>query len=336
MVNVPSSKLNYIVSEDLPEIKLHSNTEYCPLIYELIPAYGCQFECEYCNVYNLKKDSNFYPITVFKHYPQLVEQSIEDNVAKGLKPVYYFSPKTDVFQHALVDSKITEQILAVLVKKKANYILVTKGRLPGPEILDLLSQSRDNGRVLISCGMKNQGQADILEPFAASLEERYELANSCVKNGIPAMGVIEPILPFRNIEFVEDIIKRFVEIGINHFAVDFARISFACLDKMIEKLPDLEELRDIYEDPNAICQTFGTGPYKRESVVRYAPSYDYLQRQYNLIDEYAKKYGATISICNYFKIPGINTRAYSRGFLCFGIYDKIRADELLRVSSLPG
>lgn len=336
MPNVSSSRLDYIVSEDLPEIKLHSNTEYCPLIYEVIPAYGCQFECEYCNVYNLKKDSAFYPITVFKHYPQLVEKSIEDNVSQGLNPVYYFSPKTDVFQHALVDSKITVQILEVLVRKKANYILVTKGKLPGPEILELLAQSKNTGRVLVSCGMKNQEQADILEPFAAPLEERYELANICVKNGIRAMGVIEPILPFRNIEFVKDIIKRFVAIGVDHFAVDFARISLACLDKMIEKLPDLEELREIYRDPDAICQTFGTGPYKRESVVRYAPSYNYLQEKYNLIDEYAKKCGATISICNYFKIPGINTRAYERGFLCFGIYDKVRADELLRVSPLPG
>jgi hypothetical protein len=99
---------------------------------------------------------------------------------------------------------------------------------------------------------------------------------------------------------------------------------------MIEKLPELEELRDIYTDPEAISQTFGTGPYKRESVLRYAPSYGYLQEKYNLIDEYAKKLGATISICNYFRVPGINTRAYMRGFLCFGIYDKARADEWLK------
>lgn len=329
MADISSSNLTYSLSEDILEIKAHSNTEYCPLIFELIPAHGCEFECEYCNVYSLKKDSDFYPITVFRHYPELVEKTIDGHVSEGLNPVYYFSPKTDVFQHALVDSKITQQILEVLVRKKANYILVTKGRLPNPEILDLLCQSRDTGRVLISCGMKNQEHADILEPSAASLEERYQLAEICVKNGIPAMGVIEPILPFKNIEFVDDIIKRFVKIGIDHFAVDFARISFACLDKIIDKLPEFEELREIYGDPDAICQTFGTGPYKRESVTRYAPSYDYLQEKYNLIDGYAKKSGATISICNYFNVPGINTRAYERGFLCFGIYDKARADELL-------
>ncbi len=328
--NDSSSNLNYILSDEIPEVKAHSNTEYCPLIFELIPAYGCEFECDYCNVYSMKEQSDFHPVTVFKHYPEIVEKTIDQHVSEGLNPVYYFSPKTDVFQHALVDSKVTEQILEVLVRKKAQYILVTKGKLPNPEILELLRQSKDTGRVLISCGMKNQEHASALEPYAASIEERFQLAEICVKNGIPAMGVIEPILPLKNVEFVGDIIKRFVDIGVDHFAVDFARISLACLDKLLEKCPELVELRDIYGDPNAIGQTFGTGPYKRDPIMRYAPSYDYLQEKYNLIDGYAKELGATISICNYFNVPGINTRAYERGFLCFGIYDKSRAEELLK------
>lgn len=320
---------NYTISKEIPEIKPHANTEFCPLIYELIPAHGCEFECDYCNVYNLKEKSDFYPVTVFSRYPALVEKTIEDHFSQGLNPVYYFSPKTDVFQTALVETKITQQILEVLVQKGAKYILVTKGRLPGPEILDLLARSGNAARVLVSCGMKNQKHADVLEPFAAPVEERYRFAEMCVRTGIPAMGVIEPILPLKNIEFVADILKRFVDLGIDHFAVDFARISFACLDKLIEKLPELQELRDIYGDPGAIRQDFGTGPYKREAVPRYAPSNDYLTEKFNLIDGYANNIGATISICNYFKIPGINTRAYQRGFLCFGIHDKVRADQLL-------
>ncbi len=319
--------MKYTLSDELPEIKPHSNTQYCPLIYELIPAHGCAFKCEYCNVYSLKAESCFYPITVFQGYPGLVEKTVEDHLARGLDPVYYFSPKTDVFQPALMETQITRKILEVLVRTKARYILVTKGKLPGPEILDLLVQSKNTGRVLISYGMKNQAHADVLEPFAATLEERFDLAAICTQNGIPAMGVIEPILPLRDISFVEQIIKRFADIGIDHFAVDFARISLACLDKLIAKLPELAELNDIYRSPEAISQNFGTGPYKREAVERFAPSAEYLKQTFNLIDAFAHKHGATISICNYFNVPGINTRAYERGFLCFGIYDKERAEE---------
>lgn len=324
--------MKYTLSDELPEIKPHSNTPYCPLIYELIHAHGCAFECEYCNVYSLKAESCFYPITVFQGYPGLVEKTIEAHLAGGLNPVYYFSPKTDVFQPALVETQITRKILEILVRTKARYILVTKGKLPGPEILDLLVQSKNTGRVLISYGMKNQTHADVLEPYAATLEERFQLATSCTRNGIPAMGVIEPILPLRDIAFVEQIIKKFVDIGIDHFAVDFARISIACLDKLVAKLPELAELNAIYRAPEAISQTFGTGPYKREAVERFAPSHAYIEKTFNLIDAYAHKHGATISICNYFNVPGINTRAYERGFLCFGIYDKAKAEEYAALS----
>lgn len=327
MEKCDSKNMGYALSDELPEIHPHSNTQYCPLIYELIPAHGCAFECEYCNVYNLKAESCFYPITVFKNYPALVEKTVKEHQTEGVDPVYYFSPKTDIFQPALVETGVTQKILEVLVQTKSRYILVTKGKLPGPEIIDLLVQSEGRGRVLVSYGMKNQAHADVLEPFAATLEERFDLAKQCTQNGIPAMGVIEPILPLQDLSFVEQIIKMFVDIGIDHFAVDFARISLACLDKLVAKLPELAELNDIYRSPEAISQNFGTGPYKREEVERFAPSADYLHRTFNLIEEYAKKQNATISICNYFPVPGINTRAYDRGFLCFGIYDKERAEQ---------
>lgn len=325
MIDRIDRSLEYTVSDELPEVRPHANTQYCPLIFELIPAHGCSFECEYCNVYNLKAESNFFPITVFRKYPELVEKTIHEHRAKGLDPVYYFSPKTDVFQPALVETGVTREIMEVMVRNKSRYILVTKGKLPGPDILDLLIQSKDTGRVLVSYGMKNQAHADVLEPFAATLEERFDLASVCMQNGVPAMGVIEPILPLRDLSFVKDIIRKFGSIGIDHFAIDFARISLACLDKLIARLPELEELNEVYRTPEAISQNFGTGPYKREAVERFAPSQEFHVKNFGLIDEFAKEQGATVSICNYFRVPGINTRAYDRGFLCFGIYDKERA-----------
>lgn len=331
MENNLNYKNSYIISEDKPEIKKHSNTQFCPLIYELIPAHGCSFECAYCNVYSLNSDKTFYPITVFKNYPELVSETIDINRKNGESPVYYFSPKTDVFQPALIETKITHQILEVLVEKKVPFILVTKGKLPDNDILDLLKKAGDNGRVLVSYGMKNEKIAKVLEPNAATLEERFELACKCVENKIPAMGIIEPILPLKDLSYVNDILKKFVGIGIDHFAIDFARISRICLEDMIKKLPELEELRDVYCSDDSISQDFSTGAYYRHSITRYAPSYEYHLKNFNLIKKYAEDLGATVSKCNYFKVPGINTGAYKRGFLCFGIYDPKRANEFLKM-----
>lgn len=318
---------NYYLSDELPEIKAHSNTEFCPLIYELIPAHGCEFQCTYCNVYSLKKEKTFLPVKVFKNYPELVRKTIKEHREKGEKPVYYFSPKTDIFQKPLLETRVTHEILKVLVEEEAPFILVTKGKLPDDEILELLKKSK--GRVLISYGMKCQEYADALEPNAATLEERYQLAKTCTENNIPAMGIIEPILPLKDLSYVKDILKKFVDLGIDHFAIDFARISKVCLEDLIAKVPELSELRDVYYSEDAVAQDFETGPYKREVVRRYAPSNEYLKENFNLIKDYAENMGATVSVCNYFKVKGINSSAYKRGFLCFGIYDPERAKEYL-------
>lgn len=320
---------DYILSNELPEIKAHSNTEFCPLIYELIPAHGCDFGCTYCNVYSLDEVKTFTPVTVFKNYPKLVSDTIDLHRSQGESPVYYFSPKTDVFQSALTETKVTHQILEVMVKKQAPYILVTKGKLPDNDILDLLKRSNGRGRVLVSYGMKNEKFASVLEPNAATLAERFELASKCMENNIPTMGIIEPILPLKDLSYVKDILKKFVDIKVNHFAIDFARISKVCLDGMIEKLPELEELKEVYCCDEAIAQDFQTGPYVRHCVRRFAPSQEYHEKNFNLIKDYAESLGATVSICNYFKVKGINKSAYKRGFLCFGIYDPVRAQQFL-------
>ncbi len=324
---------NYTISEEVFEIKSHSNTKYCPLIYELIPAHGCSFECAYCNVYSMYDEKEFYPITVFRNYPNYIAKTIDEHRAQGMEPVYYFSPKTDVFQEALVETKIVHQTLEVLKKKKAQYILVTKGRLPDNEILDLLIATKDKGRVLVSYGMQNEEHARVLEPNAATLQQRYELAKACYDNDIPAMGIIEPILPLSDLSFVKDIIKMFVSLKIDHFAIDFARISKDCLEGLIQRLPELAELRDVYYSKDAIPQTFGTGAYVRKPVERFAPSAEFHDTYFNLIKNYAKEFNATVSICNYFPVKGINTDAYKRGFLCFGIYDPVRADEFLKTTT---
>ena len=320
---------DYIIAQDCPEIKLHSNTQYCPLIYELIPAHGCSFECAYCNVYSLKEEKTYYPITVFERYPDLLRETIGRHKAMGEKPVYYFSPKTDAFQDALIKTQITHKILQVLLEEQVPYILVTKGKLPDDKVLGLLKESRRFGRVLVSYGMKNEFHAKILEPYAATLDERLELATVCTKNEIPVMGIIEPILPLDDLSFVRNNFIKFVDIGVNHFAIDFARISRICLEGLIQKLPELGELRKIYYAEDAISQNFQTGAYYRESTERYAPSQQYHIENFNLIKEYAEGLGATVSKCNYFMIPGLNDNAYKKGFLCFGIYDPDRANEFL-------
>jgi DNA repair photolyase len=326
----------YTMDAESPAILAHSNTEFCPLIYELIPAHGCALRCEYCNVYSLKSERTHTPITVFPRYAELLRETIDRHLTGKRMPTYYFSPKTDVFQTALVQSGVTEEVLTVLVEKEVDFLLVTKGRLPNLRILDLLERAKPHGRVCVSLGMKNEAHARAMEPGAATLEERWELTRLCTERGIPMMGTIEPILPLSDLSFVRDIIRRFVELGVDHFAVDFARVSHECLERMIAKLPELAELRELYYHPDAVPQEFETNPYYREKVMRYAPPTAWLTEKFGLLKEYANEVRSTISGCSYFKVPGLNDEALERGFLCFGIHDPERAARnARRANALP-
>jgi DNA repair photolyase len=319
-----------------PKIVAHSNTDLCPLIYELIPAHGCSFGCEYCNVYSMKSEKTHTPIRVFPNYAELLSKTIDEHKKGKRTPTYYLSPKTDIFQPSLVDSGIAEQLLHVLAEKEVDFLLVTKGALPNTRILDLLERAKPHGRVCVSLGMKNEKHAKAMEPGAATLAERWELTRLCTSRGIPMMGTIEPILPLRDLSFVRDIIRRFVELGVDHFAVDFARVSHQALEGMIAKLPELEEMRELYHHPDAVPQEFETGPYYREKIMRYAPPTAWLTEKFALLKEYSKEVRSTISGCSYFKVPGLNDEALERGFLCFGIHDPERAARNQRKgNSLP-
>ncbi|MGC4070172.1 MAG: hypothetical protein QM784_37040 [Polyangiaceae bacterium] len=74
--------------------------------YEVIPTHGCEFGCRYCNVYSLKSEKTFTPVTVFVNYPDLLRQTIaEHRQMHGRTVVYCFSPKTDGFQGPLVQNR---------------------------------------------------------------------------------------------------------------------------------------------------------------------------------------------------------------------------------------
>jgi hypothetical protein len=117
--------------------------------------------------------------------------------------------------------------------------------------------------------------------------------------------------------------KRFSGIGINHFALDFARISEACLEKIETILPESkEQFEKIYHDPDADKQTFKTAV--GTTVMRNAPSKKYILKNFNKFKEIAKKYGATVSACNSFGFDEFNKDADEVGYRCMGI--KIKKD----------
>lgn len=299
------------------KLNIHQNSPKCPLIYEIVPVIGCQFECEYCNALGQEEGKDFLPVQIDEGYLEYLEKEIKILNANNENPLYYYSPKTDCFQDVLLENNLTLEILRILNKYHCEYVLVSKG-VPNDKVFAEMKKSGRKCQMIITYAMPTEEYRELLEKGAAPNSERYSFAKKCKENDIDAVVILEPILPLEDLGFVEEIMHEFLEIGINHFAIDFARISEACLDNIVRIIPEHKEyLHKIYHDADADKQTFKTA--KGTYVMRTAPSKKYILEKFNEFKVVAKKYGATVSACNSFGFKNFNDEANEVGYECMGI-----------------
>lgn len=303
--------------DEIREVKIHKNTPQCPLIYEVVPVIGCEFQCTYCNALGQEEEEKFLPVRIDMNYPAFLRGEIKKHQSLGSNPMYYYSPKTDCFQKPLLDSGITEEIIRVFREMDCNYIIVTKG-VPTESVYDEMLKSKDKCQVILTYGMPDDNLRKLIEPMSSSNEERLIFAQKCVDDGIQVAAIVEPILPLNDLSFVRDIMQKFVKIGVNHFAVDFARITQNCFHKLVKAIPEYEaELRNNYLSENCNRQIFKTA--SGVNVERYSPSKEYMLSKFNEFKETAKTWDCTVSICNSFGFDGFNDEAVKRGYICMGI-----------------
>ncbi len=303
--------------EKLRSLAVHSNTKRCPIIYEVVPVIGCEFQCVYCNALGQEEGKEFLPVQIDINYVSFFREEIKKHREQGIYPLYYYSPKTDCFQKVLLESGITKQILQVFNEFECEYVIVSKG-VPTDDVFEEIVKSKERCQVIITYGMPSEEYRDKLEKGAASNEERFYFAEKCVKNNIQTCIILEPILPLADLSFVEEIIKAFSAIHIRHFALDFVRISDVALKNIIEILPECkEQFERVYLDPDADIQNFRTA--KGTVVARRAPSKRYILERFMEFKEIAKKYGSTVSACNSFGFDEFNEDANKAGYQCMGI-----------------
>lgn len=306
--------------EEIAEIQRHGNTLVCPPVADLYPTQvGCEYRCTYCNAWAMGNTATFEPIIVPIHYPQKVRQFIDSNPEKNMKMTYYLAPKTDVFAPALIDSGITAKILEVFDEKDVQYVVVTKGGKISREIEELLFKTRRKGQVNITQAMPNEKIRQLIEPSAPTIEQRYALAKKLKEKGIRVAGMIEPIIPSENLDYIENIMNRFLSFGVDHFAIEIVKLTQVALTRICKILPSSQAkfMNKLYNSPDSLKYPYKT-PFG-ENVVRIAPPMSYVRETFSTLKELAQSKGATGSICNQFGWPLFNREAQARGYNCMAI-----------------
>lgn len=334
----PNLELDTIDLNEEPEI--HNYTGKCPtLTYEINPTIGCNVGCMYCLVTDGVHEQQ---LKTYTNYDLFVRKILEDHL--GEQHYYYFSPKTEALQEPTLQTGIAHKILREFVRhyelhpeSKARLFMATKGgekqlryEYEGESILDLFIQLKDRMQFNTSVSIMPHDFRCIIEPYAATIDERMAAVRLCQQNGVMAnSALIQPIVvPYLTEENIREFFSMLHGNGIINYKPEFLTLCMENLamlgqilgyyDKGMER-----ELYDYYiapENADHRKQRGRTAPNRDASI-------DYIKRMIKVTDEM----DMSNSICYWVRqqlgiseemIPIINRN----GFQCLGYQSRLFQD----------
>lgn len=334
---IPKPQLTLAEIDLNQELEVHNYTGACPtLTYEINPVVGCNVGCLYCLVTD---GEHVNQMKAYTNYHLLVKKVLEEKVNEA--HYFYFSPKTEAFQEPTLQTGIAHNILKEFIShykrhpdSKARLFIASKAGIKqllyayeGVSILDLLIQLKDRMQFNTSVSIMPANLRAIIEPFAASIDERLEAVSICQAHGVLSdSALVQPIIaPYLTDETMQEFFQKLRQVNIINYKPEFLTLCMENLAMICQILghydKDLEkQLLEYY----IACENI---EHKKQRG-RTAPSKDLSLKHLTNLMEISNSYGITTSICYWVReqlkiseetIPIIN----SNGFQCLGYQSKL-------------
>ncbi|MDD3217565.1 MAG: hypothetical protein PHC41_01330 [Lachnospiraceae bacterium] len=272
---------------------------------------------------------------------EIENQIVEISKGKNWKHYYYFSPKTEALQEPTLATGIAHRILKEFIAhfekypdSNARLFIASKAgakhllyEYEGETILDLFVKLKDKMQFNTSVSIMPTEFRNILEPYAAPIEERLKSVKLCQENGILAnSALIQPIFtPYLTDEHIKEFFDMLHGVGIINYKPEFLTACMENLamlgqwlgyyDKSLEKA--------LYED-----YIMPTNADHKKQRGRTAPNRALSIENICKMMNYTKTLGMTTSICYWVRkqlniedalIPIIN----ENGFQCLGYQSQL-------------
>jgi DNA repair photolyase len=325
------------LTDSQAELEIHNYTGICPTnVLEVTPSSGsCSVACQYCLVTD---GSHLKPITVYTNYTERLANSLERNRDKAI--FYYFSPKTEAFSEPHLFNGIAHEVIRTFIdhfdRHPDSHVRIFIATKAGPQHLNiehrgdslfsLMGAIASRIQVNGSIGIMPDYLRNVLEPNAASIEERLEALVKCRALGMHAESVLcQPlILPYLTDGNLESYFSMLSQAGVHNIKPEF-------LTTEIRNLVILAQYINHY-DPGLIGEFFE--PYLAEGNhnhikqrSRIAPDRKVSVMHLERLKHCAEQYGLTISICNWVKrelgsvadwVKSIDLGSNANGYRCLG------------------
>lgn len=319
------------------ELEIHNYTGKCPtLTYEINPVVGCNVGCLYCLVTDGVHEQQ---LKAYTNYHLLVRRVLEEKYQE--QHYYYFSPKTEALQEPSLQTGIAHKVLKEFIAhyekhpdSKARLFIASKAgykqlmyEYEGETILDLFVKLKDRMQFNTSVSIMPTPFRSILEPYAATLDERMKAVRACQERGVMSnSALVQPIVtPYLTEEHIREFFTMLQDNGIINYKPEFLT---ACMENlaMIGQLlghfdKDLE--RQLYNDYIA-PENSDHRKQRGRTAPNRALSIENIEKMMKITDEM----GMSVSICYWVRqqlkisedlIPIINRN----GFQCLGYQSKL-------------
>lgn len=341
----PKQFCNFKDAELDLEPEIHNYTGQCPVqTYEINPVEGCNVGCAYC----LVNDGIHPEPVVHGNYAEIVSGWLTRY--RHSEHFFYFSPKTEAFCEATLQTGVAHNILRAFVRHYAEYpdslvrlFVASKAGVQalmfthdGESVLDLFKQLRGKMQFNTSLSIFPGEAVYQIEPYSATLDDRLEAVRLCQENGIIAnSALVQPILfSVLTDELLNMFFARIRKYGIINIKPEFLT---ACVENMVMMAQLLEghtpcrtseQSPEATTRPNILKEIFES--YFQDDNLnhikqrgRTAPARRLSKYWIDKIIAIAKKYGVSVSICYWVReqlgitpedLPIIN----ENGFKCLG------------------
>ena len=324
------------------ELEIHNYTNICPTnVLEVSPSSGsCAIACQYC----LVTDGNHVkPIVVYTNYAERLKKSLERN--RNKPTFYYFSPKTEAFSEPHLFNGLAHDIIRTFVRHFDKYpdsairvFIATKVGVKhlqvahnGDTLFQLMARIASKIQLNGSIGIMPQYLRDVLEPNAATVEERLEALVHCRELGMFAESVLcQPlILPYLTEKNIDGYCTQLANAGVNNIKPEFLTTEIRNLVVLAQYInhfnPDL--IREFFQPYLA---EDNQNHIKQRS--RLAPDRTVCIEKLKMIKDIAERHGITISICNWVKrelgavegwVQTVDKASAANGYRCLGYQSRL-------------
>ncbi len=318
-------------------LEVHNYTGACPTsTYEINPLVGCNVGCLYCLVTD---GSHEREMEILEDYPSFLERVLVDKL--GERCFFYYSPKTEALQEPTLQTGIAHEILRVFIRHFRDHpesqfrlFVASKAgsqhlnyRNDGESVLDLFARLAGRMQFNTSLSIMPRALQSVLEPNAATMEDRLEAVALCQEAGVLAdSALVQPImLPSIDDEGLEGFFSMLRSAGIRNFKPEFLTVSMEnlALIGQIAGYFDKDMERDLYE----LYISPENANHKKQRD-RTAPLRDASRAILGKLVDAGRAQGISTSICYWVRkelslsesfIPSINRNGYQ----CLGYQQRL-------------